>query len=189
MEFVGVKNFSEGQERGLFVLFSKSQPDAFFEAKRRLSILSQSREKQVASFQCEPTGELHFELLSQSSSNLSIRRSTKTLGSASLSMKDYLDPVSQLYVEKWLELVPSSGTMTSKPIFLRVAISFTVPVPAPYTLEMAQSHPFSKNACFFNLPVKAQHAKSWTHVTDETGTRFISLQMRYSSMQFMLDVS
>lgn len=177
LEFVGVKNLPEGQE-GLFVLFSKSQPDAFFDAKRRLSILSESREKQVASFQCEPTGDLLFELMSHSSSKLSLRRSPKTLGSASFSMQDYLNPVSKLYVEKWLELVPSSGTMSPKPILLRVAISFTVPVPAPYTIEMTQSRPFSKNTCFFNLPVRPQHAKSWTHVTDETGTRIISLQMR-----------
>ncbi|XP_027360144.1 glycine-rich domain-containing protein 1 isoform X4 [Abrus precatorius] len=178
LEFVGVKNLPEGHEGDLFVLFSKSQPDLFFDAKRRLSILSESKEKQVASFQCEPTGELIFELMSSSSSKLSIRKSTKTLGSASFSMKDYLDPVSKLYFEKWLELVPSSGTMSSKPILLRVAISFTVPIPAPYTLEMTQSRPFSKITCLFNLPVKPQHAKSWTHVTDESGTRIISLQMR-----------
>lgn len=190
MEFIGVKNLPEGQEGDLCVLFSKSQPDAFFDAKRRLSILSVSREKQVASFRCEPTGELLFELMSSSSSKLSIRKSTKTLGSASFSMKDYLDPVSKLYVEKWLELVPGSGTMSSKPILLRVAISFTVPVLAPYTLEMTQSRPFSKNTCLFNLPVRPQHAKSWTHVTDENGTRIISLQMRYSlCMHFMPDIN
>lgn len=178
MEFVGVKNLPEGQEGGLFVSFSKSQPDAFFDAKRKLSILSESREKQVASFHCEATGELLFELMSHSSSKLPIRRSTKTLGSASFSMQEYLDPASELYVEKWLELEPSSSTMSSKPILLRVAISFTIPIPAPYTLEMTQSRPFSKNTCFFNFPVKSQHAKSWTHVTDETGSRIISLQMR-----------
>ncbi|CAK8571553.1 unnamed protein product [Lathyrus sativus] len=45
----------DGLEGSLFVLFSKSQPDAFFDAKRRLSILSESRVKNVASVQCEPT--------------------------------------------------------------------------------------------------------------------------------------
>ncbi|RYR02520.1 hypothetical protein Ahy_B06g081316 [Arachis hypogaea] len=123
-------------------------------------------------------GELHFELMSHSSSSIAIRRSAKTLGSTSFPMKDYLDPVSQLSVEKWLELVPCSSTISSKPIMLRVAISFTVPVSAPYVLEMTQSSPFSKNACFFNLSVRARHAKSWTHATDETGTTFISLLMR-----------
>ncbi|KAL2348971.1 hypothetical protein Fmac_002971 [Flemingia macrophylla] len=177
LEFIGVKNIPEGQEGDLYVLFSKSRPDAFFDAKRRLSIFSVSRERQVASFQCEPTGELLFELMSSTTSKLSIRKSTKTLGSASFSMKDYLDPVSKLNVEKCLELIPSSGTIGSKPILLRVAISFTVPVPASYTVEMTQSCPFSKNNCLCNLPVKPQ-VKSWTHVTSENGTRIISLQMR-----------
>ncbi|CAJ2647285.1 unnamed protein product [Trifolium pratense] len=178
LEFVDVKNLPDGLEGSLFVLFSKSQPDAFFDAKRRLSILSESREKNVASFQCEPTGELLFELMSHSSSKLSLRRSPKKLGSAAFSMQDYLDPVSKLSIEKWLELVPNSGTMSTEPILLRVAISFTVPIPAPYTLQLAQSRPVSKNTCFFNIPVKPQHAKSWTNVTDENGTRIISLQMR-----------
>ncbi|KAE9596954.1 hypothetical protein Lal_00007883 [Lupinus albus] len=178
LEFVGVKNLPEGQEGGFYVLFSKSQPDAFFDVKRRLSILSESGEKQVASFQCEPTGELHFELMSHSSSKLPIIRSTKTLGSVSFSIKEYLNPVSKLNVEKWLELVPSSGTMNSKSILLRVGISFTVPVPGPYALEMTNSRQFSKNTCFLNLPGRPQGAKRWTDVSDETGTRFISLQMR-----------
>jgi hypothetical protein len=180
LEFVDVKNLPDGLEGSLFVLFSKSQPDAFFDAKRRLSILSESREKNVASFQCESTGELFFELMSHSSSKLSLRRSPKKLGSAAFSMQDYLDPVSKLSIEKWLELVPNSGTMSTEPILLRVAISFTVPIPAPYTLQLAQSRPVSKNTCFFNIPVKPQHANSWTKVTDENGTRIISLQMRYT---------
>ncbi|BAT99399.1 hypothetical protein LR48_Vigan07g130500 [Vigna angularis] len=178
LEFVGAKNLPEGQEGDIFVLFSKSQPDAFFGAKRRLIILSQSRQKQVASFQCEPTGELLFELASYSSSNLSIRKSTKTIASASFSIKDYFDPVSKLHVEKWFELVPSAGTVSSKPILLRVAISFSVPVLAPYKLKMTLSPPSSKNECLSNPPVRSQHANSWTHVTDENGNRIIRLQMR-----------
>ncbi|XP_027914294.1 glycine-rich domain-containing protein 1 [Vigna unguiculata] len=166
LEFVGIKNLPEEQEGDIFVLFSKSQPDAFFGAKRRLTILSQSRQKQVASFQCEPTGELLFELASYSSSKLSVGKSTKTMASASFSIKDYFNPVSKLHVEKWFESVPSSGTVSSKPILLRVAISFSVPVPAPYKLKMTLS------------PVRSQHANGWTHVTDENGNRIIRLQMR-----------
>ncbi|KAK4261432.1 hypothetical protein QN277_004428 [Acacia crassicarpa] len=176
LEFVGVKNLPEGHKGSLTVVFSKSQPDIFFDAKRKLSILSEAGEKLVASFQCEPTGELHFELMSHST-NLA-RRSSKTLGSASLSLQEYLDPFSKLSTEKWLALLSNSGTISSEPILLRVAISFTTPAPAPYTFEMVHSCPFSKNSCFFNFPVKPQHSKSWTHVTDETGTRVISLQMR-----------
>lgn len=178
MEIVAVKNLPEGHKGSLIVLLSKSQPDVLFDAKRKLSVLSESGEKNIASFQCEPTGELLFELVSHSSSNLSIR-SSKTLGSASFSMHDYLEPVSKLSIEKWLELVPSSGTLSLKPTLMRVAISFTAPAPAPYMLEMTQSRSSSKNSCFFNFPVRPQNFQSWTHVTDETRTGIISLQMRY----------
>ncbi|KAJ7953480.1 glycine-rich domain-containing protein 1-like [Quillaja saponaria] len=188
MEFVSVRNMPEGHKGSLFVLFSKSQPDAIFDAKRKLSISSESGEKQVAPFQCEPTGELFFELMSHPS-NLSITRTSKTLGTASLYLQDYLTPVSKLSADKWLELVPKHGTLSSKPIMLRVAVSFSVPNLAPHVLRMIQSRPSSKSTCFFSHSLhksscfftpRAQPAKSWTHVIDETGTEVISLQMRDS---------
>ncbi|XP_030974427.1 glycine-rich domain-containing protein 1 [Quercus lobata] len=180
LEFVGVKNLPEGHKGSLSVSFCKIQPDSLFNAKRKLSILSESGEKQVASFQCEPTGELQFELISHSTSNLPITRAPKILGSASLSLQDFLEPVSKLSVEKWLELVPISSNVITKPICLRVSVSFTVPSPAPCVFQMIFSRPFSKNSCFFPLPGKVQHAKRLTHVTDETGAEVISLQMRDS---------
>ena len=179
LEFVGVKNLPEGHKGSLFVSFCKRQPDALFNAKRKLSILSESGEKQVASFQCEPTGELLFELMSHSTSNLPITRAPKILGSTLLSLQDFLTPVSKLSVEKWLELEPSSSNVITKPICLRVAVSFTVPSPAPRVLQMICSRPFSKSSCFFPLPGKVQHAKRLTHVIDETGAEVISLQLRY----------
>ncbi|KAK4585024.1 hypothetical protein RGQ29_022620 [Quercus rubra] len=180
LEFVGVKNLPEGHKGSLSVSFCKIQPDSLFNAKRKLSILSESGEKQVASFQCEPTGELLFELISHSTSNLPITRAPKILGSASLSLQDFLEPVSKLSVEKWLELVPSSSNVITKPICLRVSVSFTVPSPAPCVFQMICSRLISKNSCFFPLPGKVQHAKRLTHVTDETGAEVISLQMRDS---------
>lgn len=178
LEFVGVRNLPEGHKGSLFVSFCKRQPDAIFNAKRNLSILSESGEKQVASFQCEPMGELLFELISQSTSNFPIKRAPKVLGSTSISLQDFLDPVSKLSVEKWLELVPSSSTVMSKPICLRVAVSFTVPSPAPHVLHMIDSQPHSKVSCFFPLPGKVQHARSLVHVIDENDTQVLSLQMR-----------
>uniref|UniRef100_A0A5B7BIP7 Glycine-rich domain-containing protein 1 n=1 Tax=Davidia involucrata TaxID=16924 RepID=A0A5B7BIP7_DAVIN len=178
LEFVGVRNLPEGHKGSLFVSFSKTQPDTIFNAKRRLSILSESGEKQVALFNCQPTGHLLFELVSHSTSNLPILKPVKTIGSTSISLEDFLAPVSNLYVEKWLELVPSSGTVGSNPISLRVAISFTIPTPAPHVLHMVRSRPLSKSSCFFPLPGRVQFAKSWTHVIDESGNEIISLQMR-----------
>lgn len=179
LEIVGVRNLPEGHKGSLCVSFFKRQPDAIFNATRNLSIFSESGMKQVASFECEPTGELLFELISHSTSNLPLKRARKVLGSTSLSLEDYLAPVSELSVEKWLELVPSSSTVISKPISLRVAVSFTIPSPAPRSLHMICSRPFLKSSCLFPLPGMFRHTKNLAHVIDETDAiDFISLQMR-----------
>lgn len=180
LEIVGVKNLPEGQKGTLFVSFSKKQPDAFFTAKRRLSILSESKFKQVSTFQCEPTGDLVFELKSHMPSTLPISKPSKIIGFTSMSLDDFLTPLSQLCIEKWVELVPSHGILSSKPIYLRIAMSFTVPVEAPRVVHMVHSRPFSKSSCLFPLAKRFQYAKSWTRVFDETGTELISLQMRYA---------
>lgn len=179
MEIVGVKNLPEGHKGCLFVRFSKKQPDVFFNTRQKLTILAESEEKQVASFQCEPKGELIFELISHSPSNLLGHKAFRTMGTASLSLQDYLNPVSTLSVEKWVELLPSSGNLSSKPICLRIAVSFTVPIQAPYVLHMVHPKSLSISSCFFPLPGKVQHDKIWTHITDENDTEVISLQMRY----------
>ncbi|XP_057482081.1 glycine-rich domain-containing protein 1-like isoform X2 [Actinidia eriantha] len=178
LEFVGVRNLPEGHKGGLSVAFSKSQPDIIFNTKRRLSILSESGEKQVAFFHCQPMGHLLFELVSHSSSTIRKPKPAKTLGSTSISLVDFLAPVSTLSVEKWLELVPSSYTVNSKPIGLRVALSFSIPTPAPHVLQMVRSRPFSKSSCFFPLPGRVKFTKSWTRVIDEAGNEVISLQMK-----------
>lgn len=184
LEFVGVRNLPDGHKGSLFVSFTKSQPDIFFDSKRKLTILSESKEKQVAMFQCEPTGELLFELISHSPSNLPLTRTSKTLGTSSLSLKDLLAPVSKLSMERWLDLVPCSGNVNSKPIGLRVAVSLTVPAPAQRTLDMVHSRPVSKSSCFFPLPGKIKDPNSRMHVIDESGTKLISLQIRYPFLCF-----
>ncbi|XP_057963215.1 glycine-rich domain-containing protein 1-like [Malania oleifera] len=180
LEIVGVKNLPEGHKGSLFVSFRKKKPDIFFNATRRLTILSESGEKQVASFQCEPTGELLFELMSHAPSNLSISRPSKAMGCTSVSLQDLLAPDSKLYLENWVALVPSSGKVSPNPICLRIAVSITVPAPAPHDLRMVRSRPFSKSSCFFPLLGRVQDAKSWTHVIDDAGSEVISLQMRDS---------
>ncbi|KAG2696055.1 hypothetical protein I3760_07G041000 [Carya illinoinensis] len=181
LEIVGVRNLPEGHKGSLCVSFCKRQPDAIFNASQNLSILSESGKKQVCSFECEPTGELLFELISHSTSNLPIKRAPKVLGSTSLSLQDFLAPISELSVEKWLELLPSSGAVISKPISLRVSVSFTIPSPAPHLLHMICSRPFLKSSCLFPLPGMFRHTKSLAHVIDETGVEVLSLQMRDSS--------
>lgn len=180
MEFVGVRNLPDGHKGSLFVSFSKKQPDVFFDAKRKLTILSESKEKQVASFRCEPNGELAFELISHSSSNIPLSRTSKTLGTGSLLLEDLIVPPSKLSLEKWLDLVPCSGNGSSKSIGLRVAVSVTVPSPVQDILYMVHSRPMSRNSCFFPLPGKTKDPKSRMHVIDESGTKLISLQIRYT---------
>lgn len=181
MEIIAVRNLPDGHKGKLSVMFSKTQPDSIFNAERRLTILSEVGEKQVASFHCEPTGELCFKLISSSPSKIPVSREPKNLGVASLSLKEFLYPVvTQLSVEKWLELTPSKGSKTDpKPLSLGVAVSFTPPTRSPSVLHMVQSRPSRKGSCFFPIIGKSRLAKSSTHIVDETETEVISLQMRY----------
>ncbi|CAL5348940.1 unnamed protein product [Camellia sinensis] len=177
LEIVGARNLPSEHAGNLFVSFSKKQPDLFFNTSRRLNILSESREKRVAAFQCEPTGELLFELLSTSPSNVPIAKSTKTLGTTLISLEDLFNPVSKLFEDNWFELVPTSGIAESRLVSLRIALSFTAPVQAPYVLHMVQPQPFSSGS-FFPLPERVYCAKGWTHVVDGIGNVVISIQMR-----------
>ncbi|THG09096.1 hypothetical protein TEA_020396 [Camellia sinensis var. sinensis] len=177
LEIVGARNLPSEHAGNLFVSFSKKQPDLFFNTSRRLNILSESREKRVAAFQCEPTGELLLELLSTSPSNVPIAKSTKTLGTTLISLEDLFNPVSKLFEDNWFELVPTSGIAESRLVSLRIALSFTAPVQAPYVLHMVQPQPFSSGS-FFPLPERVYCAKGWTHVVDGIGNVVISIQMR-----------
>uniref|UniRef100_A0A1J3FCN7 Glycine-rich domain-containing protein 2 n=1 Tax=Noccaea caerulescens TaxID=107243 RepID=A0A1J3FCN7_NOCCA len=181
LEIVGVKNLPEAHRGKVFVVFSKTQPDSLFNAERKLTVLSESDgEKQVALFQCEPTGELSFQLMSSSSSK------AKSLGFASLSLSEFLFPVTKLSVEKWLELTPgksekASDDLKKNPISLRVAVSFTSPTRSPTVLHLVQSRPSLKDSCFFPMIGKSRLAKGFTRVVDDTETELISLQMRNSN--------
>ncbi|CAN8283927.1 unnamed protein product [Cochlearia groenlandica] len=179
LEIVGVKNIPDGHKGKLSVVFSKTQPDSLFDVERRLTILSEAGEKQVAFFQCEPTGELRFQLISFSPSKLPVSREPKILGYASLSLKEFLFPVvTRLSVEKWLEIVPGKGSKADpKPISIRVAVSYTPPTRSPSILHMVQSRPSYKDYCFFPIIRKARHGKSTTHIVDESQAEVIKLQM------------
>ncbi|KAL8117873.1 hypothetical protein AgCh_015675 [Apium graveolens] len=176
LEFVEIKNLPEGLKGGVYVSFSKTQPDVIFNTKRKLNIYSEYGEKQVALFNCQPTGRLLFEVFAHSKSNLP-KSKPKALGSTSISLEDYLVPVSSLSVEKWFEVGPLPGLVSSDPICIRAAVSFSIPSPATRVLQMVRSRPFLKGSCFSPLP-EVKFAKSWTHITDETGNELISLQMR-----------
>ncbi|XP_074308105.1 glycine-rich domain-containing protein 2-like isoform X2 [Silene latifolia] len=183
LEFVEIKNLPEGHKDKLVVSFSKKQSDKLFNVKRSLSIFSESGEKQVAYFQCEPTGEFLFELQSESPSNKLKPKSSKVLGSCSLSLQELVSSRSQLSADKWLSVSPVSGLRISEPILLRVAVSFTPPTPAPeiFHLDSSQgSLPFFKSSCFLPLLKirKVNLAKSQTYVSADDGKDICSLELR-----------
>ncbi|OIT19738.1 PREDICTED: glycine-rich domain-containing protein 2-like isoform X1 [Nicotiana attenuata] len=180
LEIISIRNLPEGQKGCFFVSFSKTQPDRIFNAKKKLTIFSECGEKQVAYFQCEPSGHLLLELMSQSSHGLPISKSVEVLGSTAFSLEDLICPASKLTMEKWLEVVPSTKIEVLEPICIRVAVSVTTPTAAPYVFHMVRSRAFTKTSCFFPLPGSIQYAKNWTGVIDDAGDEVISLQMRNS---------
>ncbi|CAA7039015.1 unnamed protein product [Microthlaspi erraticum] len=176
LEIVGVRNVPDGHKGKLSVVFSKTRPDSLFDAEPRLSILSEAGEKQAACFQCEARGELRFQLLSSSPSKLQVWRAPKSLGSASFSVEEFLSPVvTQLSVEKWLELTP--GKADAKPISIRVSLSFTPPTRFPSVLHMVEPKPSWIGSCFVR---KSRHAKRWTSVVAGNETELLTLQMSSS---------
>ncbi|KAL9245918.1 hypothetical protein vseg_019514 [Gypsophila vaccaria] len=183
LEFVEIKNLPEDHKNNIIVSFSKKQTDMLFNIKRSLTILSESGEKQVAYFQCEPMGEFLFEIKSESPSNKLIPKSSKVLGSCSLSLQELVSSRSQLSAEKWLSVDPAAGLRISEPILLHVSVSFTPPTPAPQIFYLEQSQDplrFLKRSCFLPLLKmgKVNRAETQTYVTDDDENIVFSLQMR-----------
>ncbi|XP_020586953.1 glycine-rich domain-containing protein 1-like [Phalaenopsis equestris] len=173
LEIVGIRNLPVNEKGNVFVSFSKKKPDMFLHGSCHLSIFSETGDKQVAGFECEPTGDLIVTLVTKS-------KPAKTIGSISISLDELMDPNAELSVDKWFELKRHSRQANSKPIYLRVAASFTVPVPSPQVFETLKLHSFSMNACRFPFPGMAQHMRSWAHFVDGYGNDIVSLQIRKS---------
>ncbi|KAK3031290.1 hypothetical protein RJ639_035590 [Escallonia herrerae] len=185
LEIVDIRNLPAGQKGKLLVSVNKQQPDLLFNSRRRLTILPEAGKKQVAGFQCEPNEDLLFELMSNLPFDLSNERSPEVVGTTSISLQDLFNPVYKLSVEKWFELVPASGIKDSNPISLRIALSVTPPVPAPYALvlHVGRGNPFSRSSSLFVLPKRVQQAKNWSSITDRYGNEVISIQMRHAKKQ------
>ncbi|XP_068312580.1 glycine-rich domain-containing protein 1-like [Pyrus communis] len=136
LEIVAVKDLPTGHKGGLFVTFSKKQPDVFFKTGKRINISSESEQKAVSVVQCEPAGELVFELMSYSPSILSMSKTPTLLGTSTITLDDILNPVSKLQVEKWFQLTSNSAGPGSKPISIRIALSSTTPIPSPSVVHV-----------------------------------------------------
>ncbi|KAL2939092.1 Glycine-rich domain-containing protein 1 [Bienertia sinuspersici] len=179
LEFVEINNLPDTYKGNLCVSFSKKQPDMLFTTKKTLTILSESREKQVACFQCEPTGEFLFELMCHHPSSVPSRKLLKPFGSCSLSLQECWASGSQLFVKKLLSVVPVTGILASEPILLHVSLSFTPPTPAPQVFYMLESQSLFKGCTrFFPLSKirKVKDAKDCA--VDDDGYDVLSLQMR-----------
>ncbi|XP_074308935.1 glycine-rich domain-containing protein 1-like [Silene latifolia] len=165
IEFVKIKNLPEGHKGNLVVRLSKKQPDKLFNGMRSVSISSESGEKEVASFQCEPTGEFLFELMSNDPGSHKL----KLLASYSLSLQELTASGSQLSADMWLSPEPVSNNITSSgPILLQASISFTPPIPAPQVFRLARPQSFPKG----------EDAKILTQVLDQDGKLVCTLDMR-----------
>ncbi|CAK7347306.1 unnamed protein product [Dovyalis caffra] len=178
VEIVEVRDLPAGHNGSLSVILGKKQPDSYFNG-RRMSIFSETGEKDVAVFRCKPTGELIFKLMSHPPSLLHIASPAKMLGTTSISLHDLMKPGSPLSIEKWFALLPNSGIVGSKPVRLRIAFSFTPSVQAPLLLHMVQTRACA-TSCFFPLPGTFQQGKIWTCIEDEDGNEIINLLMRVS---------
>ncbi|KAL7605867.1 hypothetical protein Lser_V15G19886 [Lactuca serriola] len=166
LEFVEIKNLPETEKGKVNVVFSKSHSDGIFNSKKKLVIQSESGQKQVAIFQCEPNGYLLFELVSTS-------KKPNSLGSCFFSLEEFLGKVS---VEKWLDL--DLNLVGSEPIQLKVAASCTFPILAPHVVQMLlhSSSPFQKGCCSF--PCVTRFHKNWMWIVDAYGDEIIRLQFR-----------
>ncbi|KAG9440060.1 hypothetical protein H6P81_020225 [Aristolochia fimbriata] len=183
LEFVKVKTVSDCQKGHFFLLVRKSQPDMFFGSKKSLKILSSTREKHVATFQCEPRGELKFVLISHSLSHLPLSKPSRIMGTMSISVQDLMRFSSTLTVEKWFELEPPSGASEPKALKLHLAVSWTTPTVAPNMFRMVQFRSNVATSCLFSLPGTTQQLRHWSQVVDSTGEEIMSLQMRNSEKE------
>ncbi|PKA52337.1 Nodulation-signaling pathway 1 protein [Apostasia shenzhenica] len=173
LEIVGIRGLPSDHREDVFVSFGKNKPDAFLSGRCHLGISSETGEKRVASFQCESTGVLILSVMTKS-------KLAKTIGTISISLEKLMDPNSNLSIEKWFDLKSHSRNANSKQIYLRVAASFTVPVPAPYVFEMVKLRPFLMNSCMFPVRNTTQLMRNCTQFIDYCGNDVITLQMRRS---------
>ncbi|KAF3787175.1 Glycine-rich domain-containing protein 2 [Nymphaea thermarum] len=175
-QFVRIKNFTAEPKGSLFVNCSKKQPDIFFSSHKRIGIESEVGKKHTVSFQCEPKGELVFELVSCTSSNLPLSRQLKTIGTTSLSLEGLVNSPA-LSAERWFEL-ESDLLSGPEPIYLHIAVSVTVPTFAPFAFHVSPSRQYALNSCLHPLLGRLQQLKRWTRFVDAKGSEVISMQMR-----------
>ncbi|KAM0953050.1 putative Glycine-rich domain-containing protein [Dioscorea sansibarensis] len=184
LQVVRVKDLPETQQGNLFVAFGKQQHDFFLSGSYVLKIQSETEDQEVASFQCEATGDLVLTLVADSRSNFA--RSVEPIGQTSISIDKLAGSNSTLFLQDWLQLRTShqseSAEEDTNPISILVAISVSVPVPAPYAFYMVKGKPMIYNSCFLVYPGMISE-NYWTHFIHGHGNEIISLKIRDSTSE------
>lgn len=178
VEIAAIKDLPVRHQGNLFVTLRKAEPDVHFNTKTRLSIQSESGYKQVASFHCELEGELVFELMLYTT----YTKSETPLGRTSVSLTKLLEPGSPLWMDDWFELLTDSENLDSSPISIRIAMSFTPPVPMEYMLQMIPANPSMKSARFLPLLRRTNLDRSWTVI------QFLATPIMFSNCVDAVDV-
>lgn len=164
LEIVDVKDAAVNESETLYVSFTKKQPDMIFSECRTLSILSLTGDKNVAGFECEPSGDLILTLMAKSNAN---SNSERDLGTTSISLDELTDPNSKLSIERWLQLKSKHCIVNSTPVYLRVAASCLMPSEAPRVFNIGGS-----------LYGKEANVNYWTNFIDGYGNEAVRVQMR-----------
>ncbi|XP_048131223.1 glycine-rich domain-containing protein 2-like isoform X2 [Rhodamnia argentea] len=173
VEIAAIKGLPVRHRGNLFVTLRKAEPDVHFNTKTRLSIQSESGNKQVASFQCERDGELIFELMRHTN----FTKSETPLGRTSVSLTKLSEPGSPLWMDNWFELPTDSETLDSRPVSIRIILSFTPPIPMEYMFQMVPANPSMESARFLPLLRRTN-----PDILQEKGNKIINIQMRDSKV-------
>ncbi|KAJ3675543.1 hypothetical protein LUZ60_004585 [Juncus effusus] len=179
LEVVEVKDAQINENEILYVSFTKKQQDIFISGDNPLSIFSFTKEKDVASFECEPTGELILTLIAKSPNPTSNSNSKleRVIGTTSISLEELTRPKSNLSMQTWLEVKSKNWIFNSDPVYLHVAISCTVPIRAPVLLNMVKYDEPYFQPFFYSTYGKDNRNIEYGFV-DVFGNEAIRLQMR-----------
>ncbi|KAH9300474.1 hypothetical protein KI387_012057 [Taxus chinensis] len=187
LEVVNVKNIPENQEDALFVRYYKQSncnDNSHGVDAKEVQISSKSKWKQVATFRCEASGVLSFELRSQSSSTSEKNDCSKVLGYVSISLHTLLDSPT-FSLEDWFPLSTERQSNDSKPISVHLALSVTPPIIAPYLLQAARSHPIDRKNQILQHIWRTKQAKKVTRFLDHAKNEIFTVQTRTTKRPYV----
>lgn len=135
LQAVDIRNAPDHEKGDLVVAFEK-EPDLYVDGSYDLLIQSEVENKDVAVFECEPSGEIQLTLKSKTTGDV--------FGTFSVSLEHLAKPeVSEFTVFKWFDVKPicddDNQNGETEPVSVKISLSSTVPVIAPHYLFMSES--------------------------------------------------